>query len=140
MIPDTLLINGTDIATVTGLVVTDFSGLHADGPYRGDNIVLPGSAGQVSYEKVRDAYPFDLPVVLTGDTRQQFIDRLAALRALMDGSNLVTLTRRLTDAGMTGYVDTTCNAEYVAGTAVNLLNASNGRTVLEFINLDGAWS
>ncbi len=139
MIVDTLLINGTDIMTVPGLVVTDFSGMHSDGPYRGENLTVPGMPGAVSYAKVRDVYAFDIGVALTGDTRQDFLDCLAGLRALMP-SNLVTLTRRLTDSGMFGYYDDNCSAEYVAGTAVTLLNANTGRTTLEFLNLSGGWS
>ena len=118
MIPDTLLINGTDIATVAGLVVTDFSGLHQDGPYRGDNLTIAGMPGAVSYVKVRDAYAFDLGVSLVGDTRQDFLDALDGLRALIGADNLCTLTRRLTSTALGGYTDTTCGTTYVTSTAI----------------------
>src|SRR5690349_3053043 len=110
MIPDTLLINGTDISTVAGLVVTDFSGLHQDGPYRGDNLTIPGMPGQVSYVKVREAYTFDLGIALAGDSRQDFLDALDGIRTLIGSDNLCTLTRRLTSTAMAGYTDTSCDA------------------------------
>jgi hypothetical protein len=133
VIVDTLYINGVDIATVPGLVVTDFSGVHLDGPYRGDNFTIPGMPGQVSYTKVRDAYSFDIGVAFTGDTRAEFLASLNGLRALMP-TNLNLLSLILT--GSAWY----CHAEYVANTAISLLNPANGTTTLEFINLDGAWA
>lgn len=134
---DTLLINGTDIQSITGLTVEDFSALHAEGEYRGDNLVLPGRPGAVSYLKVRDAFVMDFPVALAGDTRDDFLGVLDAVRALCP-TNLNALTRRLTNGA--GSVDDYCDAEYLAGQAVDLLNSATGRTVLSFLNLNGEWS
>jgi hypothetical protein len=136
-LPDTLLVNGTDIQSIDGLTLEDASALHLDGPYRGENLVMPGRPGQVSYEKVRDAYVMDFPVVLAGDSRQDFLDVLDAVRALCP-TNLCELTRRLTDGG--GSVDDYCDGEYLANQSVALLNAQTGRTVLSFVNLFGEWS
>lgn len=134
---DTLLINGTDIQTITGLTVTDFSALHTEGEYRGENLVLPGRPGQVSYAKVREAYVMDFPVALAGDTRDDFLTALDAVRTLCP-TNLVSLTRRLTDGA--GTVDDYCDAEYLGGLAVDLLNFGTGLTTLAFLNLNGEWS
>lgn len=133
MIADTLLINGTNLLSIDGVVVTDFSGVHVDGPYRGENLVVPGMPGAVSYAKVRDAYTFDIGIGMVADDRAGFLTCLNAIRALMP-TNLVTLGLTLT--GSSWY----CTAEYIANTAVNLLNPNTGRTSLEFINLDGAWT
>lgn len=136
-LPDTLFVNGSDIQDIDGLILNDASGLHTEGEYRGENLVIPGRPGQVSYSKVRDAFTFDLPVTLIGDTRADFMDVLADVRDLTSG-NLCSLVRRLTDGS--GYTDDYCDGEYLAGQAVELLNPANGRTVLSFLNLDGEWS
>lgn len=136
---DTLLVGASavDLQSIDGLTVEDMSALHAEGEYRGENLVLPGRPGQVSYLKVREAYVMDFPVALAGDTRDDFLDVLASVRALCP-TNLTELTRRLTDG--VGFSDDYCDAEYLAGQAVALLNASTGRTVLSFLNLSGEWS
>lgn len=135
---DTLFVNGTDIQSIDGLRLEDASGLHTEGEYRGDNLVLPGRPGAVSYAKVRGAFVFDLPVTLLGGTRAGFMSVLSDVRDLTSSGNLCTLMRRLTDG--VSYVDDWADGEYLAGQAVTLLNAANGRTVLSFLNLDGDWS
>lgn len=142
-LPDTLLIAGVDIQTVPGLVVEKFFGLHRDGPYRGSNITLPGRPGQVGVPKLRDAFTFDvgvvvLPAVGTANARADFCANLATLFARMTAGGLMTLTRRLSTVG--GYADSTCNGEYAGGSAVDMLNPVSGRTVLTFSNLDGFWT
>lgn len=146
---DTLLVDGDDIQAIPGVVVESLDGLLADAPYRGDNLTLPGRPGEIGVAKVRGAYTFDVLVALVPDDedgatatteaarRAQFLVNLDALRALFP-TNLVTLTRRLTTAD--GYADSTCNAEYVPDTAFVCLNPTNGRTVLQFVNLDGGWT
>jgi hypothetical protein len=138
VIVDTLLINGTAVDADSRIQVTDYSAFHKDGPYRGENLTLPGMPGVVSYAKVREAYVMDLPIAILGSDRTDFIDALADLRTLIGADNLVTLTRRLTNGG--GSVDTSCTAEYIAGQEVTLLNPVTGRTTLSFLNLDGGWS
>jgi hypothetical protein len=138
MIVDTLLINGTAVDADSRITVTSFDDFHKDGPYRGENLTIPGMPGQVSFAKVRDAYVMDLPIAILGSDRDDFLDALDDLRTLIGADNLVTLTRRLTDG--VGQVDTTCAAEYLANQAVELLNPHTGRTTLSFLNLDGGWA
>jgi hypothetical protein len=136
---DTLFIDGTDIQSIDGLYVADFSALHAEGEYRGDPLVLPGRPGQKGYLKKRDAFVMDFPVQLVGDTRAEFLAILAAVRALCP-TNLTPLTRRLTSTVDPFYVDDDCLGEYQAGQAVELLNPATGRTTLSFLNLSGGWA
>jgi hypothetical protein len=142
VIVDTILINGTAVDADPRIVVErrdpSFGDFHKDGPYRGENLTIPGMPGQVSFAKVRDAYVMDLPIVVLGSDRTDFIDALADLRTLIGADNLVTLTRRLTNG--VSYTDATCDAEYLANQAVDLLNPETGRTTLSFLNLSGGWS
>lgn len=142
MIVDTVLVNGTAIDADPRIVIErrdpSFGDFHKDGPYRGENLTIPGMPGQVSFAKVRDAYVMDLPIVVLGADRGDFIDALADLRTLIGADNLVTLTRRLTNG--VSYVDTTCDAEYLANQAVDLINPETGRTTLSFLNLSGGWA
>jgi hypothetical protein len=134
MIVDTLLINGTAVDADPRIQVESFDDFHRDGPYRGDNLTIPGMPGVVSFVKVREAYVMDLPIAIMGSSRADFLDALADLRTLIGADNIVTLTRRLTGG------DTACTAEYIAGQEVTLLNSITGRTTLSFLNLDGAWA
>jgi hypothetical protein len=147
---DTLIVDGTDLSTVPGLVITDLSGLFAPGTRRGEDDVIPGRRGQIGAQLPYDAYAFTIPIALTsGDVdgttssavrRGHFIAHLRALSAALDGTNgLVTLTRRLTSTDGTGYDTHTAAGRYVAGTAIAMLNPDSGATDLQFINLDGAW-
>lgn len=147
---DTLLVDGTDLASITGLTINDLSGLHAPGTRRGGNLTYPGVDGDVYVEKFYAAYSFDVLVTLeplngggvypSTDTarRAQLLANLRDLEGLLN-VGLVTLTRRFAAVGG-GYTDHTCNGEYVAGLGINYLNAETGRTVLQFVNLDGYWS
>ena len=138
-LPDTLLINGTDLRSIPRLIIRDISGLLTEAPYRGDNETIPGMPGEVGTVKVAGAFTFDIPVTLLGTTRADFLSILASVRALAS-TNLVTLTRRLSTSG--GYADTSCAGEYLAGTAVEMLAfmPAAGRTTLSFRNLDGGWA
>jgi hypothetical protein len=138
VIVDTVLINGTAVDADSRIQVTSFGDFHKDGPYRGENLTIPGMPGQVSFAKVRDSYVMDLPIAIIGASRDDFLDALNDLRTLIGADNLVTLTRRLTSGGSS--VDTTCTAEYLANQSVDLLNSQTGRTTLSFLNLDGGWS
>jgi hypothetical protein len=137
VIVDTLLINGTAVDADPRIQVTSFGDFHKDGPYRGENLTIPGMPGQVSFAKVRDAYVMDLPIAILGASRHDFIDALADLRTLIGADNLCELTLRLTDGG--SFDDTYCDAEYLANQAVDLLDPNTGRTTLSFLNLSGAW-
>ncbi|SRR6266705_1141473 len=150
-LPDTLLVGSTDIQSLAGIVVEDFSGLFAPGTRRGQNEVIPGRQGQIGAEKVYDAYAFSIPITVLPHAsdgsvssnlqarRAQVIANLRAASAALAGTNgLVTLTRRLSDSATT-YVSHTCAGEFVQGLGMTLLNVETGQTELQFVNLDGAW-
>jgi hypothetical protein len=148
-LPDTLLVGATDLQSLK-LIVADFAGLHAPGTRRGGNITYPNVDGETGVAKVYAAYAFDVPVTIVPDfpdgtipsnpldRRAQFIANLTAIQAVLD-VGLVTLTRKLAKVGG-GTIDTTCPGEYVSGLAVSMLNPDNGRTILQFKNLNGYWA
>lgn len=148
---DTLLVDGTDLSTLTGVTITDLTGLFAPGTRRGADDVIPGRRGQVGAQLPYDAYAFTIPVLLddgypTGGglalnlRRGVFLSHLRTLATALDGTNgLVTLTRRLTSTDGTGYYTHTAAGRYVGTTAIAMLNPAAGTTELQFVNLDGAW-
>jgi hypothetical protein len=145
--PDTLLVDGVTLEAC-GFLVTDLSGLFAPGTRRGDDDVIPGRRGAVGAELPYDAYQFSIPVALLSaepallpraHRRAVWVDKLRTACAVFAGNNgLVTLTRRLSTE-TAGPVDHTCAGRFITGTTFEMLNAFNGTTELQFINLDGAW-
>lgn len=149
---DTLLIDGTDLQSIAGIVVTDLSGLMAPGRRRGDNVTIPGRRGVIAVPKVYEAYEFSVGITVLADDatgatpatvqarRVQMLANLQAVANVLDGAagdGLLTLTRRISNG--VSYVSHTCSAEFVDGLQVDLLNAETGQTELQFINHDGAW-
>lgn len=145
---DTLMVDGTDLQSLTGIVVQDLSGLFAPGTRRGSNDVIPGRDGQVGAALPLDAYSFSIPIVVDGGTdpdpvarRAVMVANLRAAVAAVGGQStggLVALTRRLGKVGG-GYDIHTADGQHVALNTFSLMNFDNGKTDLEFINLNGAW-
>ncbi|MGE3811529.1 MAG: hypothetical protein AB7I24_08260 [Candidatus Nanopelagicales bacterium] len=155
MIPDTVLIDGTDIATLATL--EDFSGVMAIAARRGSNYQVPGADGEYYTDKPLDSVGVPLPLTIScadpgtgvepataaGKVGQMWAN-YAALVALVkaDASaadRTVVLTRRLSDlAG--GTYDETCTAECRAGLTPVLTGSTALRVVVELINLDGTWT
>lgn len=150
MLPDTLLVDGVDIATFTGIVVEDLAGLLAPGRRRGEDLTIPGRNGSIPVAGLPyESYAFDLPItvlpdnpagVVAGDGQGRRAQMLTNLNtaALALAPGVLTLTRRLTLTASTS-VDHTCAARFVDGLQLEMLNPETGRTVLQFINLDGCW-
>lgn len=148
-LPDALLINGANLQSYR-LIVEDLASLHAPGARRGENLTIPGRAGDVYVEKVYAAYSFTLPVVVLPDCadgslwtspherRAQFLTNLREVQELVDDGEL-TFTRRLAAAGG-GVEEMTALGEYFDGLAVESINAESGRALLQLINLDGCWT
>jgi hypothetical protein len=137
--PNTLLVNGTDIRTLTGITVVGFMELYAPGTRRGSDDVIPGRQGQLGAQLPYDAYSFSVPIQVAGATREAMIANLMAVGVLLGGNGLVTLTRKI--ANLSGGQDThTASGRVDTSFAVALLNPSLARTVLQFINLSGAWT
>lgn len=148
---DTVLWGGTDVKSVASLHFGDLSGLLETGGFRGGNRTIPGMPGQVSYSKVRDAFPFTVPIGLGPEDgsgvlaatlaaqRIQFLANYAALQAIFS-TNTATLTRRLSKTLTPFYVDTTCSAEFLGFTITEQPTESTMLGVLSFVNLSGAWA
>jgi len=137
-LPDTLLVDGTDIQAIDGVIVNEME-LFAPGVRRGSNDVIPGRRGQLGAELAYDAYAFSVMVTIEGPSRVDMIANLRSVAAACAGTNgLVTLTRRLSKSGG-GYDTHTAAGQFVQGLGISLLNPQTGQTELQFVNLDGCW-
>jgi len=137
---DTLLFDGTDIQSISGVVVNDMSGLFAPGTRRGSHDTIPGRGGQLGAQLPYDAYSFAVPITVLGSTRYEMLTALTAVGAALAGTNgLGTLERRLDD-GSGGYVAHTAAGQFASFNSFSLLNPATGQTELTFVNLDGAWT
>ena len=138
-LPDTLIVDGVDVQSLTGITVTRLD-LFAPGTRRGSDDVIPGRQGVVRAPKIYDAYAFSVEILVEGATRAEMVANLAAAGAAIGGGSDgdVTLTRRLSTTG--GYVDHNANGEFVGWTAIDLLNPQTGATELQFLNTSGAWT
>lgn len=147
---DTLLINGVDLQSLTGIVVRDLAGLHAPGTRRGSNDTVPGRRGQLGARLDLDAYAFALPIAVlpvdadgnalstTQERRAAMLSHLQSIVRLTSADEgLVSLTRRFSTP--TGNVEHTARGQLVEGLAAELLNFETGQTELQLINLDGCW-
>lgn len=149
-LPDTLLINGTDLKSLPGVVLADLSGLLAPGRRRGEDLRIPGRNGVIGVADLPYAeYSFDVQIrVLPHNVDGSIPDGVQARRAKMLANlsavavllspGLVTLTRRVSD-GASSYAEHTAAGRFVDGLQAALYNPVTGRTVLQFINLDGCW-
>lgn len=146
---DDLYIDGTALSSLKGVIPSEYN-FFGDGAKRGSNDTIPGRYGQVGTYKPLDAYSFSVSVGITGESatgtypgdqateRTNMLTNLAFLvRTLSANGGLCTLTRRVQNNA--SYVDTQCNGEFIAGTALELFVPEAGRTELEWINLDGCW-
>lgn len=146
-----LKVGGTSILSVPSLSVEDWAGLLATGSFRGANITFPGTDGEASYAKPRDAYDFAIPLNLGPEDgsgavaataslrRAQFLANYAALQALFP-SNVVALTRVMSSLTTPFHVDTTCNGEFLGFTLTEMVGEDVCRGALLLRNLDGAWA
>lgn len=136
-LPDTLLVDGTDVQSLTGIIVTSLE-LWAPGDRKGENVHTSGRRGAIGVPKVYAEYEFSVGIVVEGTSRYDMITNLNAVGAILDGDGgLVTLTRRLSTSG--GHVDHTAAGQFNSGLAAAILNEVTGQTELSFTNLDGCW-
>lgn len=150
-IVEDLLVGATSLASFG--VIEDLGGIYAIGGRRGSNYVVPGLDGEIQVTKPRAAFPVTVGLVLFGtdpttgaelttdDARTRaFNQKWLNLVALVDTtSGLLTLTRKLSLPGVVTQ-SKTCNAELVGGMEPGLLGLTDGRCVLNFVNLDGKWT
>lgn len=134
----TLLFASTNLATITGITVTDWSGLWTGLYRRGDHDVIPGRDGHLGNQLPLDAYNFTISVMLDGASESAMFTALTGLATALTGAGgLGTLQRRI-DNGSGSY-----NASYAkgafAGISPTLLNLQTGQIDLTFGNLSGRW-
>lgn len=136
-----LLINGTALSTFGGIV--SFDGIRAEAPLRGSNITIPGLAGDVFVPKVRSAYVFTVPLLISGTSLANLHDKIATLKTLMNsGTTALSLERRYTTAGGGGTVSQTASGDYLGGLEPNIIGwaNSNAKIALDIVNLSGGWT
>lgn len=136
---DTLLIDGTDVRALPGVVAVGFiDGLYAPGTRRGDDDTIPGRQGQLGVLLPADKYLITVPISVAGSTTAQLNANLHSIGSAVAGSGgLVTLTRKL--ANGSGFDSHTANGRFVQGLQFTLMNWTTAQTDLQFYNLDGAW-
>jgi hypothetical protein len=138
----TLLFNGTDLQTLTGITVTDFSGLVSPMQRKGDFDSIPRRRGVLGVSRVLDAYTFPVPILVDGDTEAEMWTNLMAAWDVLKGTGgggLGTLERRLDDDGSGGSYTSYTARGAVLSLGWDLLNRETGQTEITFENLDGAW-
>lgn len=136
-----LLVNGTALSTIGAIV--SFDGIRAEAPLRGSNITIPGVAGDHYIPKVRGAYVFTVPMLLTGASLAALNDKIESLRVLMNsGSSALALVRHYTTAGGGGTVSQSASGDYLSGLEPNIIGwaNSNARIALDIVNLSGGWT
>lgn len=136
--PDTILIDGTDLAT-SARIVQAWGGVHAAPANRGQGFTLAGRDGVLD-DTDRPFEPGILSLGLlvrgTSDVTG-FNDAYRTLKRLVKPGSRVTLTRRLSYG--TGTEDHTATARYASGLEPEMLTPADGRMVLTFTILDGLW-
>lgn len=159
-LPDTLIVDGTDLQTLTGVYLDDLAFLLAPGTRRGEQTPIPGEDGaggtdaaQRGAELPIDQYTFTVPIEIRGvdsseaapateiGARGQFLANVKALADAIQGTNgKVILTRRMTNAAGTGYDTDTADGQFVTGlTPDEQITAVRARFSLQFTNLSGRW-
>lgn len=136
----TLLVNGTDLRTLTGIRVLHMD-LYSPGVRRGQLDTVPGRMGQLGAALPLDAYNFTVGVIIDGADVETWTANLANLASVLGTITdpRVTLERRLPVSGG-GYKAMTANGLFAGGINPTMFpGLVSGQTELQFANLDGAW-
>lgn len=136
---DTLLFAGTDIQSIAGVLVNDWSGLMAPGVRRGSHDTVPGRQGQLGAQLPYDAYNFAVPVTILGASNHARLTILKALDAALRGTGGLGQLEWRQDDGAGGYVPLTAKGQFASFNSFQLLRPDTAQTELSFVNLDGAW-
>lgn len=138
---DTLLINGHDVRTMTGIRVVGYMELFAPGDRRGgDDGVVPGSDGELPERLPRAKYVMSVPIRVMGATRGERNDILRTVSAICEGDHgIVPLARRIATGSGDDHVQHTTTGQFVTGLSLTLLNDTTGTTELQFYNMRGGW-
>lgn len=131
-----LLVNGTDLASVTSCQM-DLSGLWKGAVVRGDNIFVPGVDGVTQTAKQFDSNIVDIPVMLNGTTTTTMNDALRTFRLLLKPGVPLALERQMSfTAGNEQHTATGELANDISP-AVSLLRF--GRFTISLRIIDGLW-
>lgn len=139
----TLLVNGTDLRTMTGARVLAMD-LYAPGVVRGDVITVPGRQGALGVALVRDVYAFSVSIMLDGADEATWTANLANIAstiAPVAAGGLCSLERRLPASGASPYMSSYANGQFTGGLSPTMFpGLISGRTELQFVNLSGGWT
>lgn len=136
---DTLLIDGTDIRSITGWRVVGAISHWGTGDRRGDDDSVPGRDGWIGAVLPRDRYIIRVPIRVYGSSQGERNDNLRNGLASVDGGSdgLCTLTRVI--ASGAGTDSHTSDGRFITGSALAALNPVTGMCELQYYNLRGAW-
>lgn len=139
---DTILVDAGDVQSANRLL-QDWEGVLDAPEFRGSNIEIPYSHGELAVGKYRAAKPVTLFMVVMGTTTaglQAELEALYALLPMLPASpadavdTTCVLTRRL------GGVDTDADAEYIGGADPHFdTQHLTARLTLRFRLLTGTW-
>lgn len=141
-LPDTLLIAGTDLQTITGVTITDLSGLLAPGLRRGNDDTIPARAGALRADLPLDAYSFTIPVTVSGTDWAATVNNFRALATVLynDGYGKFQMTRRLAKVGG-GYDAHTAKGRFTGFANTTIVHGTEHAidVDIQLLNEDGCW-
>lgn len=132
---DTLLINGTDIAT-TNRIVQVRDGFYEGPEARGGLLTLPGKDGETNVDQPFGPTVFSIGLFVQGSSFTTLNDEYRTLRQLCAAGRTVTLTKQT--AYTAGNETYTATAKLIRVTP-NRLSPIAMKAVVEFSVLDGLW-
>lgn len=133
-----LLFAGTSLNSLTGVTVTDWSGLWTGMYRRGSHDTVANRNGQLGAALPFDAFNFTIGVMLEGDDEHDMFTNLTALATALAGADGLGLLERRIDNGAGSYTSTFANGAF-AGVSPTILNLVTGQIDLTFGNLSGRW-
>ena len=149
---DALYVNGTNIAVAGVRFIEELGPLYATSPLRGENLVIPGRAGEVVVPKVIGARTMPLGMVITAAdpatgieaadpavSSKQARENYRTLLRLLNPGGTVTLKRTI--GYPAGDESHTCLAEFLSAVdpTYDLGSDDFARAVIDFRLLDGVW-
>ena len=136
----TLLFNGTDLRTQTGVSVIGFLDVFAPGTIRGKDEPIAGARGQVGATTLPlDEYTFTNTFQVKGDTIADMWANLSAFTASLTVGTISPMERRIAIDDTGGFTSWTASGR-CTGAQVNIPNAAIARVQVQIVNLDGAWT
>lgn len=149
---DALYVNGTDIAVAGVRFIEELGPLYSTSPLRGENLVIPGRAGEVAVPKVIGARTMPLGMVITAADPTTGVEHASAINSSRQArENFRTLMRLLNPGGtvtlkrLVGYPAGdeyhTCQAEFLSAVepSYDLGSDDYARAVIDLRLLDGVW-